>query len=95
MGRCSSDKTYSDNSEYTEECCLAAGVHTLNCLDSEEDGWHGGFIVIQGRRYCENFNDGSRKTEQIHILQLGQLRKLILACTKYPIKLTIFNPNIY
>ena len=55
MGTCLSDQTYTDYTEYIEECCLTAGVYTLKCQDSYGDGWHGGFIEIQGTKYCDDF----------------------------------------
>jgi len=40
-------------------------------MDSYGDGWHGGFIVIQGQTYCEYFNSGSSATEEV-IIQTGK-----------------------
>ena len=31
------------------------------CKDRFGDGWHGGFIEIDGIKYCEDFKDGSSK----------------------------------
>ena len=62
---------------YTEECCLDAGKYTLNCDDSYKDGWHGGFIEIQGKQYCEDLtqghqqdvSDGSIPDRNLHLLR--------------------------
>ena len=58
--------SYADNQEYPERCCLTPGEYTLTCKDSYGDGWHGGFIEIQGNKYCEDFV-GSLTTNQITI----------------------------
>ena len=62
FGSCSSSQAYTDNSVYSEQCCLSPGDHTLKCKDSYGDGWHGGFIEIGGERYCEDFTSGKEKT---------------------------------
>jgi len=59
---------YQNDQVYTEECCLDAGKHTLTCDDTWKDGWHGGFIVIQGKKYCEDFTDGHQQEQDIDII---------------------------
>ena len=61
------DKPYADGKTYKQMCCLAEGMHTLTCIDSYMDGWHGGFIEIQGKRFCENFLKGHNQTTLINI----------------------------
>ena len=63
------DKPYGNHGTYKQMCCLAEGIHTLTCIDSVKDGWHGGFIEIQGKRFCENFleDDGHNQTTLITI----------------------------
>ena len=68
LGTCLSNQAYDDNLEYTEECCLDAGVYTLKCKDEFADGWSGGFMDIQGKQYCENFSDGSEEVIQVTIV---------------------------
>ena len=67
LGTCSSYETYSENEEYTEDCCLNNGTYILNCKDSHADGWHGGFIEIQGTQYCKNFIVGSLRQQSINV----------------------------
>ena len=65
FGSCSSTQRYTDNKQYTERCCLAPGEYTLICNDwlwlangSEGyggSGWSGGFMEIQGNKYCDDF----------------------------------------
>ena len=51
---------------YTKQCCLPPGNHKLTCKDDWGDGWNGGFLEINGQRYCETFN-GVRHEEDIAI----------------------------
>ena len=67
FGSCSSAQTYANQQEYTESCCLNSGEHTLTCKDSFGDGWHGGFIEIDGTKYCDDFVTGYNTTRQITI----------------------------
>ena len=68
---CTSNKTYEDHQVYTEICCLDAGPHTLKCDDSGGDGWQGGFIEIQGTRYCEDFT-GHRQENNVVVFYKGK-----------------------
>ena len=72
LGTCSSEKLYDPYNYYIQECCLNEGLHTLKCMDSKGDGWAGGFIRIQGNRYCEDFNSGSQKEIEITIRKSGK-----------------------
>ena len=56
---CSSNQAYYSNSEYSQTCNLAAGEYTLQCLDSFGDGWHRGYIEIQGKKYCKTLTGKS------------------------------------
>ena len=56
--------TFGTCSMSDSKCCLASGTYTLNCKDSYGDGWNGGYIIISGTKYCDDFN-GKSKTEQI------------------------------
>ena len=72
IGLCSSNSAYGNNQEYTQQCCLALGSHSLKCKDSYGDGWHGGYIVVDGIKQCENFSSGSVQT--IEIIRQGRLK---------------------
>ena len=56
LGKCSSNSSYSDNQEYTQQCCLEPGHYSLECIDSYGDGWHGGYIKVDGIKHCESFS---------------------------------------
>merc|ERR1719498_954343 len=62
---------YSSNTAYTIDCCLAAGEHTLQCIDSFGDGWHGATMTIDGTSYCGDFTTGSLQTEEVTIGEGG------------------------
>ena len=57
---CESNTEYDNMQNYTQTCCLPAKEteFTLTCIDTFQDGWHGAYIEIEGKRYCENFHKG-------------------------------------
>ena len=67
LAHCSSDESYGNYQEYSNQCCLTPGTYTLECKDSYGDGWHGGYIKVDGVKYCESYNDGSVMTSEIII----------------------------
>ena len=67
LGSCTSNVEFEDNKTVSQTCCLAKGTYTLECKDTWEDGWHGGFVEINGKKYCENFNDGHKATRSVTI----------------------------
>ena len=50
-----------------QECCLLPGEYTLTCKDSYGDGWHGGFMTIEGQNYCEGFTSGKEELHDVII----------------------------
>lgn len=72
LGSCQSDVTYGNYAEYTEQCCLTTGSHTLRCKDSKRNGWHGGYIAVDGQMYCDSFRRGSVQTSQITVVGNGK-----------------------
>ena len=73
---CSSEYTYDDYYDYTgyddyqdyvRYCCLLDGVYNLVCRDHEDHqgspGWNGGYLTIDGRRFCEHWEDGDGTIE--------------------------------
>lgn len=65
MDECSGTGYTSDSETIVHDCCPAYGSHTLKCKDSYGDGWHGGYIFIDGKRYCDDFSTGSLQTETV------------------------------
>ena len=62
VGNCRNDQQYASESNYTQDCCQPEGDWPVTCTDSYGDGWHGGFIEIDGERFCENFTTGKFHT---------------------------------
>ena len=57
LGTCSASLQYTNFKTMKEKnCCLAPGNHTLTCYNTQQPhGWKKGFIVINGKRYCDDF----------------------------------------
>ena len=49
------------------QCCVPPGTYRLQCEDSYGDGWHGGYIEVDGERYCESFVNGTIMSAEITI----------------------------
>ena len=48
--------TYGSHSMFAFECKLCTNTkYKIHCKDSYGDGWHGGFLTIDGKSYCEDF----------------------------------------
>ena len=58
---------HESHNTHEAECCLPPGEYTLECKDSYGDGWHGGYITVNGAKYCENFDSSSLETHEILI----------------------------
>ena len=45
---------------FEQECCLPDHTHyyAITCNDTYGDGWHGGYLEINGGKYCESFDEG-------------------------------------
>ena len=67
LGTCPNAQTYESNNVYTQQCCTGAGDFTLSCKDSYGDGWNGGYLEINGVKYCDDFSSGSEKTATVTI----------------------------
>ena len=61
-----SDTTYDDI-----ECCQSLGSYILLCRDSYGDGWHGGYIEIDGTKYCEDFTSGHTSNGKVVTISAG------------------------
>lgn len=57
-----------NNHLYTEpNCCLKSGSYALKCTDSYGDGWHGGYMMIAGKKYCSSFTTGKTHIEYVTV----------------------------
>ena len=61
FGACASATEYQDETTTNEICCQPAGDYELVCKDSFGDGWHGGYLEINGQPYCQQFDSGFEK----------------------------------
>ena len=50
---------------YKKQCWQPEGTHPVFCQDSYGDGWHGGYLEIDGKKYCEEFKKGHGRMEVI------------------------------
>ena len=67
LDTCSNKSPHVSHATADADCCLHPGEYTLTCKDSYGDGWHGGYVTINGKNYCENFLKGSTETHQVLI----------------------------
>ena len=67
FGGCSNAREYKNHGEYIEPCCQSPGTYKLVCVDTYQDGWHGGYIEIRAKKYCENFLSGKDETHDVII----------------------------
>ena len=78
LGSCESDGSYGNDGEYTQQCCLMPGRYNLACKDSYGDGWHSGYIEVDGIKYCESFTSGSEETNEVIVQDGGKYFSIIL-----------------
>jgi len=64
---CGSDIGYGNNQEYTQQCCMPKdeAEFLITCKDSYGDGWHGGYLEINGESYCEEFSSGTELVDTL------------------------------
>lgn len=47
------------------DVALTSGVtYTLVCIDDYGDAWHGGYVMIDGVKYCETFDDDAANSAE-------------------------------
>ena len=86
--------SFSRYADSTKSCCLPPGTHTINCLDSYGDGWHGGYLTIgTTTNICKTFSYGSSATGSITIGQCSHDRRMhidsaLCQLLKYALKMT-------
>ena len=67
LGSCKSLVIFTSYNEFINVCCPAPGSYELTCHGSYGEGWYGGYVEIQGKKYCEGFSGGYVKKEQVTI----------------------------
>ena len=90
FGSCVSAGNYREYQQYTQKCCQPPGTYTLTCKNYGwfMDGWEGGFIEIQGTKYCTQFTSGQIATKQVTIEGIHR-------CLKIYFKRDVNSTNIY
>jgi len=71
LGSCSGAVSHETNDAFNNQrhmfsCCIPEDRYDLKCKDSYGDGWHGGYLEIDGNKYCESFSDGEEKV--VHVV---------------------------
>ena len=52
---------YKDYQEDTQQCCVKDNnKFVITCKDSYGDGWHNGYLEINGKKYCDKFSAGNK-----------------------------------
>ena len=62
---CVSKQQYGSHKNYEEECCMDRNLVYVVCKCSYGDGWHGGYLEINGVKYCDDFRSGYKKMELV------------------------------
>merc|ERR1712241_1214519 len=75
IGGCSGNG-YKNNDSYSKTCSTPRPA-TLVCKDSYGDGWHGAYIEIEGKKYCEGFKSGRQWFDQIPAVKICEKTPLI------------------
>jgi len=76
---------YNSNSNYVENCCVSPGVYSLSCIDEKGDGWQGGYLEINGERYCDDFYSGTRFVRPVTIypnIKIGETGSAVNSVTQ-------------
>ena len=50
---------------YQKVCSQPEGTYPVFCEDFYGDGWHGGYLEIDGKKYCEEFKSKYGRMEVI------------------------------
>ena len=53
---CVNNVEFDYKGKYYQRCCLPSNqeAYNIHCYDSLGDGWHGGYLEINGIKYCDN-----------------------------------------
>ena len=66
---CRNNGNYDNNETYNRKCCLPVGNDdddfVITCKDTYGDGWHGAYLQINEKNYCEKFSTGLLHQENL------------------------------
>ena len=54
---CKGTTEHKNTKTYIAECIIVPGNYTLKCMAIDHHGWAGGFIEINGKKYCNDFSE--------------------------------------
>ena len=96
LGSCNSNgQQYENNQEYIQTCCFNTSpsrwLYNFRCMDSHGDGWHGAFITINERRYCEDFYG----SEEIAIIEANPSKNILFVLDTHVICLNILSKTYF
>ena len=90
FGSCNSTQEYPSYNTTIEICCQPAGTYQLVCTDTYGDGWHGGYLEVEGTSYCGDFSTGHEASHEVPMTgMLKFIDRFLLT------KLIIFAPSKY
>ena len=70
-GTCDSKDGYENYKEDMQQCCVKDNDKiVITCKDSLGDGWHGGYLEINGKKYCEHFSFGKEFLDELSACDL-------------------------
>ena len=62
---------YENNQEDTQQCCVKDNEKfVITCKDSYGDGWHDGYLEINGKKYCGDFSWGKEFLDELKATDL-------------------------
>ena len=75
-GSCGAHGGYFNYRNFTQQCCIPPGEHKITCNDCKGDTWHGGYLLINGVKYCENFTGKEHQVDITLDLPDGKARHI-------------------
>ena len=67
VGSCENEYVFEDHKTVSQTCCLEKGFNLIVCKEAEGRGWMGGYLEINGQKFCDEFHRGYSKEEYVNI----------------------------
>ena len=67
VGSCENEDVIDDGKTVSQTCCLEKGFNLIVCKEAEGRGWMGGYLEINGQKFCDNWWRGFSKEEYVNI----------------------------
>ena len=63
---------------------------SIYCVDAYGDGWHGGYLEINGEKYCDDFDSGFSATDSMSTgFDLFSSKQFLVKCVNFNLSLEI------